>query len=727
MSAPMVTRPLDRSSDSFGITCSPFGMAGTTYALGPYWGDQTVFAADGHGVFTTTTGSAPNRIFYIEWRSKYFGSPDELNYEIAIHEDCNPPFEYIYNTINPASTGNDSELVIGVKKDDSTFEQFGCDPTGGEAPPVTSGEAVTATCVAGGGSPTPTPSGTPVCVPGPWQEQAPMPIDLYGAAGASDGTFFYAAGGYSFSQVPPTQAVFNRYDPVANTWTPLPDMPQSAIEALAVYYPPTNKIYVFGGEDGDSGVNYNITRIYDIASGTWTTGANMLDVRSFMAGGYVPATGMIYVVSGYSTGQVTDAQPTTWQYDPVADAWTDLTGTDPYPHAAGGFAYGVINDKLYVAGGRDANIAIINDTYEFDPQAAAGSRYTQKADEPGTFQNNVPGSGAAQGVLWVYGGGNPFVAGPETDAGIAAPMLGRVVSKPSSALAFAKKLFGFGPKTPDTANSGRFYDPATDTWNNSPNMNETRAFVPSAAIGNSLIIAAGGYNGIGTVASVETESICSGGGGSPTPTPTPGGCTVSGSIDTGDPTQTDRLFRSGIPQTCPPTTTCATFGDGLPHHFDEYTFTNTTGATQCVTVDTDTACTGTNFIFIASYLGSFDPANICTNWIGDQVVSPDIGVPAPFSFDLDDGQTVVIVVSEVTPDAGCAGYTVNVSGICGGGGSPTPSPTCIPGSPNGAAGPWTAGNPYPTTIARYGFVQTATHFYVFGGVTMASPRAPSIA
>ena len=317
----------------------------------------------------------------------------------------------------------------------------------------------------------------------------------------------------------------------------------------------------------------------------------------------------------------------------------------------------------------------------------------------------------------MYGGGNPFVAGPETDAGIAAPMLGRVVSKPSSALAFAKKLFGFGPKTPDTANSGRFYDPATDTWNNSPNMNETRAFVPSAAIGNSLIIAAGGYNGIGTVASVETESICSGGGGSPTPTPTPGGCTVTGSIDTGDPTQTDRLFRSGIPQTCPATTTCATFGDGLPHHFDEYTFTNTTGATQCVTVDTDTACTGTNFIFIASYLGSFDPANICTNWIGDSGSSPDIGVPAPFSFDLDDGQTVVIVVSEVTPDAGCAGYTVNVSGICGGGGSPTPSPTCIPGSPNGAAGPWTAGNPYPTTIARYGFVQTATHFYVFGGVT----------
>ena len=52
------------------------------------------------------------------------------------------------------------------------------------------------------------------------------------------------------------------------------------------------------------------------------------------------------------------------------------------------------------------------------------------------------------------------------------------------------------------------------------------------------------------------DDVCvttTGGGGSPTPTPTgtPGSCQVTGSIDTGDPTQTDRLFRSGIPQTCP--------------------------------------------------------------------------------------------------------------------------------------------------------------------------------
>src|SRR5437667_302971 len=47
---------------------------------------------------------------------------------------------------------------------------------------------------------TATPTGSPSCTPGAWQLVPNMPVDVYGAAGASDGTYFYAAGGYSFSQ-----------------------------------------------------------------------------------------------------------------------------------------------------------------------------------------------------------------------------------------------------------------------------------------------------------------------------------------------------------------------------------------------------------------------------------------------------------------------------------------------------------------------------------------------
>src|SRR5437899_225785 len=339
-----------------------------------------------------------------------------------------------------------------------------------------------------------------------------MPTDLYGAAGASNGTFFYAAGGYSFSSGM-TLAVFNRFDPVANSWTAMASMPQAAIMATAVYYPPTNKIYVFGGEDAALGTNYNITRIYDIASNTWTTGTNMPDVRSFSACGYVPATGKIYIISGYNTGQVTSAQPNTWAYDPVANTWQDLTGTIPFPHPAGGFGFGVINNKLYIAGGRDASNTVIDLTWEFDPVAGT---YTAKANETG-FQNNVPGSGAANGLLWVFGGGSPF-AGAGTATASKPGSLELQPKMDKAAFPWAGIKGAKAPDQPATSNAGRFFNPASNTWTASPNMNVVRSFVAGSAIGNSLIIAAGGYNGATTVASAETEGIC--GGATPTPTAT---------------------------------------------------------------------------------------------------------------------------------------------------------------------------------------------------------------
>src|SRR6266404_5819224 len=66
----------------------------------------------------------------------------------------------------------------------------------------------------------------PSTCPNPWQEVAPMPTDLYGDACASDGTFVYCGGGYSFTSGT-TLNVFNRYDPVANTWTAMASMPDT--------------------------------------------------------------------------------------------------------------------------------------------------------------------------------------------------------------------------------------------------------------------------------------------------------------------------------------------------------------------------------------------------------------------------------------------------------------------------------------------------------------------
>jgi hypothetical protein len=151
---------------------------------------------------------------------------------------------------------------------------------------------------------------------------------------------------------------------------------------------------------------------------------------------------------------------------------------------------------------------------------------------------------------------------------------------------------------------------------------------------------------------------------------------IAGNIDNTDPTQTDRLYRDGFPDFCACAGTCFTVGAGAIH-YDAYTFTNTTGSTQCVTVEINTDCQGNNFIFTAAYLGTFDPNNICANWIADEGQSPIPGNPTPFSFNIEDGQTFVLVVSEVTANAGCPSYTMTVSGLCGSV-TPTPTPSATP-------------------------------------------------
>jgi len=78
-------------------------------------------------------------------------------------------------------------------------------------------------------------------------------------------------------------------------------------------------------------------------------------------------------------------------------------------------------------------------------------------------------------------------------------------------------------------------------------------------------------------------------------------------------------------------------------------------------------------------LNSFDPSNICTNNVGDLGSSPN-GVPLSFGFNVPAGATFMVVVSEVTVNTGCAGYTLDIAGLPCAGATPTPtaSPTSTP-------------------------------------------------
>ena len=108
--------------------------------------------------------------------------------------------------------------------------------------------------------------------PAAWQTVAPLPHDLFGPGTASDGTYAYVFGGYSFTSVATLDTVY-RYDLGTDTWSTMAPMPTRALVSSAVYYPPTNKIYVFGGSQRDESIVLDTTQIYDIASNTWSSGA----------------------------------------------------------------------------------------------------------------------------------------------------------------------------------------------------------------------------------------------------------------------------------------------------------------------------------------------------------------------------------------------------------------------------------------------------------------------
>src|SRR2546423_13603369 len=111
----------------------------------------------------------------------------------------------------------------------------------------------------------------------------------------------------------------------------------------------------------------------------------------------------------------------------------------------------------------------------------------------------------------------------------------------------------------------------------------------------------------------------------------------------------------------------------------------------------------------------YDPAT--DSWTS----GPSLNQIRSFPAGTDVGNTAV-AVGGYTGSTTTASVEINVAG--GGCASPTPtipptatptgSPTCTPG---GTPGPWMTASPYPITIVRYGFAQTATHFYVFGGVS----------
>ena len=186
-----------------------------------------------------STGTAPNRKFVhrVPQCAYYPGNPTpQLDYEVILYETPPSPGRYdvAYQLVAPHTGGTDSALTVGVQQNTTNFTQVGCDPTGTNPPAgVASGAyfiytlttcgtptTPTPTPTATAGTPSPTPTCTAGGTPGPWTQAAPVAVDHYGGFMDSDGTVAYEGGGYSFSVGDNTNQ-FGKFNPVANTWTPL--------------------------------------------------------------------------------------------------------------------------------------------------------------------------------------------------------------------------------------------------------------------------------------------------------------------------------------------------------------------------------------------------------------------------------------------------------------------------------------------------------------------------
>jgi len=225
------------------------------------------------------------------------------------------------------------------------------------------------------------------------------------------------------------------------TPTPTPTPTATPTAGLTVTPTPTcppsgGKIYNIAGFN--LGGQSNTTRIYDIATNTWTVGAPVPEANGLSDHATAYSNGKIYVAGGYNgSGGIS----TLHIYDIASNTWT--TGA-PLPQALYLPGFGVINGKLYIAAG--SNGSELNTLYVYD---IASNTWTTGAVVPTAV--TAPGSAVYQGKLYLFGGGFPT-----------------------------------------TRTITQIYDPVANSWTSGPNMAVNRLWFYGGALDNVSIVAPGG-------------------------------------------------------------------------------------------------------------------------------------------------------------------------------------------------------------------------------------------
>jgi hypothetical protein len=150
-------------------------------------------------------------------------------------------------------------------------------------------------------------------------------------------------------------------------------------------------------------------------------------------------------------------------------------------------------------------------------------------------------------------------------------------------------------------------------------------------------------------------------------------------LDANDLTQADRLGRDGQPSGCGGKE-CP--GGGFPgtKRYQTYSFTNSGTAPACFTVTINAATGGAGDIESAAYLNSYDPTNLCQNYLGDSGVvglGTTLG-SASYSFTVPAQSNFVVVVNTTGTITASSVFSGTVSGFFNFTPGPGPCPTSRP-------------------------------------------------
>jgi N-acetylneuraminic acid mutarotase len=220
-----------------------------------------------------------------------------------------------------------------------------------------------------------------------WTKRRPMALASHHSAITGYNDKIYVLGGFVYPQsggaawVPIDNAW--EYDPAKDEWKALPPLPVKTGAAVAAGV--GDKLYVIGGATTQPWAKENLlnfttpqrvlgtVQVYDLKTNTWSERTPMPTPRNHSAIGVV--NGKIYVIGGRVGAafiSLASDISVVEVYDPVTDTWGTPGARMPTTRSA--LAYGVYNNRIYIAGGefQDPTQQTTFRTFEaYDPAANA--------------------------------------------------------------------------------------------------------------------------------------------------------------------------------------------------------------------------------------------------------------------------------------------------------------------------------------------------------------------